>query len=61
MDAIVLRAALDAGGTAIAIMAGGLDSMSPRTNRDLAIRILQQGGAMVSEYAPGTTHIRAIL
>jgi len=40
---------------------GGLDSMSPRTNRDLAIRILQQGGAMVTNMAPGTTPYRGIL
>lgn len=55
MDSIVHRAALDAGGLTIAVLAGGLDSIHPRTNRDLAIRILQQGGALISEYAPGET------
>lgn len=53
MDTIVHKAALDAGGITIAVLAGGLDSMHPRSNRDLAIRILQTGGALISEYAPG--------
>lgn len=54
-DAIAHKAALDAGGLTIAVMAGGLDSLHPRTNRNLAIRILQSGGALISEYEPGTT------
>lgn len=53
MDAIAHRAALDAGGTTIAILAGGLDAIHPSSNRNLAIEILARNGALISEYAPG--------
>lgn len=53
MDAIAHKAALEARGTTIAVLAGGLDSIHPSSHRDLAIRILAGGGALISEYAPG--------
>jgi len=53
IDAIAHRAALDAGGTTIAVMAGGLDSIHPKTNHALAARIVKNGGALISEYPPG--------
>lgn len=53
MDAIAHKAALDAGGLTIAILAGGLDSIHPHSHRNLAIQILAAGGALISEYAPG--------
>lgn len=53
IDAIAHRGALDAGGTTIAVMAGGLDSIHPKTNHTLAARIVKSGGALISEYAPG--------
>lgn len=53
IDAIAHRAALEAGGKTIAIMPGGLDSIYPRSHRSLAEDILRQGGALISEYAPG--------
>lgn len=52
-DAIAHRAALDAGGTTIAIMAGGLDQIYPSNHRGLAKEILEKGGALISEYEPG--------
>jgi DNA processing protein len=55
MDTIAHKAALDAGGITIAVLAGGLDSIHPPSNRDLAIKILQNGGTLISEYAPGET------
>lgn len=54
IDAIAHRAALDAGGATIAVMAGGLDSIHPKTNHALAARIVKNGGALISEYPAGT-------
>lgn len=51
-DAIAHRGALEAGGTTLAVLANGLESIHPKTNRDLAINILAQGGALISEYEP---------
>lgn len=41
-------------GVALAVLAGGVDKPSPYTNALLAKQILENGGALVSEYAPGT-------
>lgn len=55
VDAIAHQAALDAGGSALAVLAGGLDSPSPRSNYRLFERILASGGGVISEYPEGTT------
>lgn len=54
VDTIAHKAALDAGGTTIAVLAGGVDTIYPATNRGLAQEILDNDGAIVSEYEPGT-------
>lgn len=54
VDAAAHQACLDAGGYTIAVLAGGLDAIHPATNRALAIRILKQGGALISEYPSGS-------
>jgi DNA processing protein len=53
IDGIAHRAALDAGGTTIAVVAHGLDRIYPRRHRELAKEILATGGAIVSEYSQG--------
>ncbi len=55
-DALAHEATLDAGGTTIAVLGSGVDdtSIAPRTNYRLGQRILEQGGAIISEYEPGT-------
>ncbi len=55
-DACAHRAALAAGLHTIAFPGSGIDdaSIAPRTNAGLAAQILASGGALMSEYPPGT-------
>ncbi len=52
-DARAHEGCLDGAGVTIAVLAHGVDSVYPKANRTLAERILDNGGALVSEYAPG--------
>lgn len=52
IDAIAHQAALDAGGRTIAVMAGGLHHLYPKGHRRLAQTIIDNGGAIISEYTP---------
>lgn len=52
MDAMAHQAAVDAGGTTIAVMACGLANIYPMRHRQLALDILRTGGALISEYEP---------
>lgn len=54
IDALAHRACLEAGGTTIAVLGGGLKDITPRTNQPLGREILQKGGAILSEYEPNT-------
>ena len=42
----------------IAVVAHGLDMIYPKENRNLAIKILKSGGAIVSEYEIGTKPLK---
>ena len=54
VDGIAHRAALAAGGTTIAILGNGLPEIYPSSHRALASEIVEQGGAIISEYSEGT-------
>ncbi len=53
VDAIAHRACLDAGGKTIAVLASGVDNITPRSNRGLGESIIKHGGAIISENSPG--------
>lgn len=54
VDGIAHRAALEAGGTTIAVLGNGLDDFYPRSHRQLGDDIIKSGGAIISEYPEGT-------
>jgi len=53
VDSLAHKAALDVGGLTIAVLPSGVESIYPRSHYGLAMQILQQGGALVSEYDGG--------
>ena len=54
VDGIAHKAAIEAGGTTIAILGNGLPTIYPATNRQLGMAIITGGGAIISEYEPET-------
>ena len=54
IDAAAHTGALDGGGRTVAVLGGALDKPYPQENEPLMRRILENGGSVVSEYAPGT-------
>ena len=56
IDAIAHTAALAAKGNTIAVLGGGIDKyhITPAAHTDLAERIIENGGAIISEFPPGT-------
>jgi DNA processing protein len=55
IDSVAHEAALKAKGTTIAVLPSSLETIYPAAHRGLAERIASQGGALFSEYEPGTT------
>jgi DNA processing protein len=58
VDAIAHEAALKHGGLHLAVLANGLDEIYPASNTNLAKRLLEQGGAIISEYPVGTPSLK---
>jgi DNA processing protein len=56
IDSLVHQAVVGHKGVTVAVLGSGIDdeSIYPPTNRGLAQEILDNGGALVSEYPPGT-------
>ena len=54
IDASAHTGALEANGRTIAVLACGLDTIYPADHGSLARKILRSGGALISEYPPGS-------
>lgn len=54
IDTAAHEGALLGGGKTIAVLACGLDNIYPRQNENLAKRIIENSGAIISEYPVGT-------
>ena len=55
IDSEAHKAALENNARTVAVVAHGLDTIYPSGNRDLARRIIREGGSILSEYPSGTT------
>ena len=54
IDAMAHRGNIEAGAPTAAVLGSSPDMVYPSSNRDLARRILETGGIILSEYPPGT-------
>ena len=57
-DTVAFKSALKAGLPCVAVLPCGFDNITPRSNIRLARRIVEAGGALVSEYTPATRATR---
>ncbi|MCL2190658.1 MAG: DNA-processing protein DprA [Treponema sp.] len=55
IDAMAHRGNVEGGAPTFAVLGSGVDEVYPASNRALARRVLETGGALVSEYPPGTS------
>jgi DNA processing protein len=53
-DTAALRGSIDNGGKCVVFLPCGLDDVQPKSNQNLADKIISNGGCIISEYAPGT-------
>jgi len=54
IDGIAHRQAVEAGSTTVAVLGSGVDRIYPSKHIGLAKRIVETGGAVISEFPPGT-------
>ena len=54
IDSAAHLGALEAGGASVAVMGTGPDQVYPARHRRLAASLLERGGALVTEFVPGT-------
>ncbi len=54
IDTFSHRACLEADGLTVAVLACGPERIYPKSNRRLAVNILENDGCILSEFAPGT-------
>lgn len=59
IDSIAHQATLEASGKTIAVLPCGPEKIYPSTHRNLAKRILQQKGTLVTEYPEGTVALKS--
>lgn len=53
VDVIAHKAAMEAGGTTVAVLANGLHRVYPTVHESIAKEIIATGGALISEQSPG--------
>jgi DNA processing protein len=53
VDSVAHNSALDANGTTIAVMATGINNITPGSNIELAKKIIEKNGAIITEQPPG--------
>lgn len=58
VDSIAHQACLRAGGQTIAVLPTSLENIYPASHRQLAVDIIKQGGALISEYPKGTPSLK---
>lgn len=58
VDSIAHLSCLEAGGKTIAVLPTGIDNIYPASHQGLARQILAHGGALVTEYEPGTPGLK---
>ncbi|MEP1150741.1 MAG: DNA-processing protein DprA [Balneola sp.] len=54
IDTIGHQAALNVGAPTVAVLGSGIDNLYPKSNAEVANQIVKSGGAVISEFPPGT-------
>lgn len=54
IDTIGHQAALAVGAPTVAVLGSGIDNLYPKSNAEVANNIVKSGGAVISEFPPGT-------